>query len=330
MKSFTEYFNESFADQYKAVRAAARPGDELLRTNKPSDEWSKNELGWSEWRGPSTLQSRINGKTPAAILPHEMNQDGLYDPRTRIAHTAIENDIPRKDQVNNNSHELAHAAQHAAQRRDRRSGKIRNRPLDHFMSSEPRFPTVTFPIGTTDTVKPTRSVKRKRKTFRMMQKYGWTGGGSTTEEPRYHYMNRDIEIGARVMGHAAIHLDHPPDPTKPNTTAHMHDLARELKRGRYNGGNDPVQSRQSVQAAIKRVREISASRWRKAEANHFPPILPSTEKPTPTPRSLRMGERQFRRILQHHEAQLPTDIHTPEGRDAFIRAHGSRKNNEQL
>lgn len=328
MKSFIEYLYESIVDQYKEVRAAARPGDELLRTNKPSNQFSKNELGWIEWRGPSTLQSRINGKTPAAILPKEINQLGLYDPKTRIAHTAIENDIPRKDQVNNNSHELAHAAQHAAQRRDRKSGKIKNRPLDHFISSEPRFPIVTFPIGTTDTVKPTRSVKRKRKTFRMMQKYGWTGGGSTTEEPRYHYMNRDIEIGARVMGHAAIHLDHPPDPTKPNTTAHMHDLARELKRGRYNGGNDPVQSRQSVQAAIKRVREISASRWRKAEANHFPPILPSTEKPTPTPRSLRMGERQFRRILQHHEAQLPTDIHTPQGRDAFIRAHGSREGHQ--
>ena len=329
MKSFTEYLDESFADQYKAVRAAARPGDELLRTNKPSNQFSKNEFGWSEWRGPSTLQSRINGKTPAAILPKEMNQLGSYDPKTRIAHTSIENGIPWKNQVNTNSHELAHAAQHAAQIRDRRSGKIKNRPLDHFMSAEPSFPIVTFPIGTTDKVKPTRSVKRKRKTFRMMQKYGWTGGGSTPEEPRYHYMNRDIEIGARVMGHAAIHLDHPPDPDRPNTTAHMHDLARQLKRGRYKGGNDPVQSSQNVHAAIKRVREISASRWRKAEENHFPPILPSTDKPIPTPRSLRMGERQFRRILQHHEAQLPTDIHTPEGRNAFIRAHGSKKDIKQ-
>lgn len=311
MKSFTEYLDESFADQYKAVRAAARPGDELLRTNK-------------KWLGkPSTLQSRIDGKTPAAIIPKEsddpmVDELGSYD-HDGIAHTAIGTGFPWKKQITTNSHELAHAAQHAAQIRDRKSGKNKNNYGQRFLSQGPSFPIVTFP-RTTDKVKPTRSVKRKRKTFRMMQKYGWTG-----MEPRYHYMNRDIEIGARVIGHAARYLDHPPDPARPNTTAHMHDLARQLQRGRYNGGNDPVQSKQGVHAAIKRVREISASRWRKAEANHFPPILPSTDKPTPTPRSLRMGERQFRRILQHHEAQLPTDIHTPQGRDAFIRAHGSVK-----
>jgi len=319
MKSFIEYLYESIVDQYKEVRAAARPGDELLRTNK-------------KWLGkPSTLQSRIDRKTPAAIIPKEsddpmVDELGSYDP-DGIAHTSIGTGFPWKKQITTNSHELAHAAQHAAQIRDRKSGKNKNNYRQRFMSQGPTFPIITDDMLTG---KQTRSVKRKRKTFIMMQKYGWTGGGSSAQEPRYHYMNRDIEIGARVMGHAAIHLDHPPDPNRPNTTAHMQDLAKQLQRSKYNGGSDPVQSKQSVQAAIKRVREISASRWRKAEANHFPPILPSTEKPTPTPRSLRMGERQFRRILQHHEAQLPTDIHTPEGRDAFIRAHGSRKNNEQL
>ena len=42
-----------------------------------------------------------------------------------------------------------------------------------------------------------------------------------------------------------------------------------------------------------------------------------------TPENVKKGTNVFGRILQHHEEQLPSDLHTPEGREAFIRTHSS-------
>jgi len=313
MKSFREYLlNESIVDQYKAVRAAARAGDELMRQT--------HGIAGTE---PSSLQSYIDGRQPPTISAENRNNaPGYYFSQDQSANTKV-NDIRNfswERKVNTNSHELAHAAQHAAQFRDNAISS----PDADMKRSQPSF----WMDRTRDMKDWTRSDRRK---FKRNEKMWDTGlshrgpRGAPEGQNTHQYMNTDIEVGARVIGHAAEYLDIRSDPTRPDTSAHMRELANHLVISR---GNDNAPYRKAmrfdipttkklVQSAIENVRAASLARFKESEeAWHASANI--------QPRTLKKGMHQYGRLVQYHEEQLPTDIHTPEGRDAFIRTHGAR------
>ena len=315
MKSFIEHLlNESIVDQYKAVRAAARPGDELMRQTHGT---ARAE--------PSSLQSYLDGRQPPTIsAENRHNAPGYYFSQDQSANTKV-NDIRNfswERNVNTNSHELAHAAQHAAQFRDNAISS----PDADMRRSQPSF----WMDRTRDMKDWTRSDRRKFKRNEKMWKTGLShmGPKGVPEGQNTHqYMNTDIEVGARVIGHAAEHLDIRSDPTRPDTTAHMAALANELAKHHTNhfftrGITDPrsrdiPSQRQAVRSAIENLRRSSLADFRTSEEDwHAAADM--------QPRSLEKGLKQYGRLIQYHEEQLPTDIHTPEGRDAFIRTHGQR------
>jgi len=321
MKSFIEHLlNESIVDQYKAVRAAARAGDELMR-----------QTHGTAGTEPSSLQSYLDGRQPPTISPENRdNMPGYYYSYDQSANTKV-NDIRNfswERKVNTNSHELAHAAQHAAQFRDNAISS----PDADMKRSQPKFwsdPT----RGMKDW---TRSDKRKFKRNVKMRETGLShlGPRGVPEGQNNHqYMNTDIEVGARAIGHAAEHLDIRADSTRPDTSGHMAALANELAKhhtnhfftkdgSRNRASSDPRNTdipsqRQAVQSAIEKLRETSLADFRTSEEDwHATADMQS--------RSLEKGLKQYGRLIQYHEEQLPEDIHTPEGRDAFIRTHGAR------
>ena len=318
-KSYINYITESIVDQYKAVRAAARPGDILMRQTHGTD-----------WPQSMALHSYIDGRQPPTITsaPHDRNTLGVYQPGRQTAYTAVNPIIypPSWEQkVNTNSHELAHAFQHAAQFRDNAIPS----PDAAMKSSEPQFHQVDQSARTGIS----RSDKRKAKRNAEMRATGDSHSGPGSEAIKYmnkhQYMNSDIEVNARAIGHAAENLDIRSDLDKPDTSAHMRALAIELARHhtdhfytRDRPSSDPrstdkSSTRKAVQSAIEKLRETSIARFRKNEESfHASAIM--------QPRSLKKGLKQYSRLIQHHEEELPADIHTPEGRDAFIRTHGAR------
>lgn len=319
-KSFINYITESIVDQYKAVRAAARAGDELMR-----------KTHGTAWPQSSSLQSYIDGRQPPTISAEDRyNAPGYYYSYDQSANTKV-NDIRNfswERKVNTNSHELAHAAQHAAQFRDNAISS----PDADMKRSQPKF----WMDQTRDMKNWTRSDRRKFKRNQKMWKTGLShlGPKGVPEGQNTHqYMNTDIEVGARAIGHAAEHLDIRSDPTRPDTSAHMAALANELAKhhtnhfftkdgSRNRASSDPRNTdipsqRQAVQSAIENLRRSSLARFRKSEEDwHASADM--------QPRTLKKGMHIYGRLIQHHEEELPTDIHTPEGRDAFIRTHGTR------
>ena len=313
-KSYINYITESIVDQYKQVRAAARAGDELMR-----------QTHGQAWPQSMALHSYIDGRQSPTISspPHDRNTIGVYQPSRQTAYTGVNPLNPQswEQKVNTNSHELAHAAQHAAQFRDNAIPS----PDASMRSSEPQF----HKVDQSERTNISRSDRRKAKRNAEMRATGQSHWGAGSEaikiRNKHQYMNTDIEVGARAIGHAAQHLDIRSDPTKPDTSAHMRELAIELARHhtdhfytRDRPSSDPrstdkSSTRKAVQSAIEKLRETSIARFRKSE-----------EGAIMQPRSLKKGLKQYSHLIRHHEEELPADIHTPEGRDAFIRTHGAR------
>ena len=316
MKSFTEYLYESIVDQYKAVRAMARPGDELMR-----------QTHRQAWPQSMALHSYHDGRQPPTISPQDTDTLGVYEPSTQTAITGVNSINPQswERKVNTNSHELAHAAQHAAQFRDNAIPS----PDAGILRSHPQFHRVDQIERTNISRSDRRKAKRNAKMLATGQSHYGPSSASIRGMNNHQYINSDIEVGARAIGHAAEHLDIRSDPAKPDTSAHMRALAIELARHhtdhfytRDRPSSDPrstdkSSTRKSVRSAIEKIRETSIARFRRSEeAWHASAIM--------QPRSLKKGLKQYSHLIRHHEEELPADIHTPEGRYAFIRTHGAR------
>ena len=122
------------------------------------------------------------------------------------------------------------------------------------------------------------------------------------------YINSDIEVNARIIGHARKNLDFRL-PDQPDTTQHMREVAYSLRRAPMNTAG--------TKSAILDVRKKSYESFKLSELERSDVGYPVSVQ------SLKKGMRQYTRLIQHHESELPSDIDTPEGRQAFIRAHGS-------
>ena len=134
-KSYINYITESIVDQYKAVRAIARQGDELMR-----------QTHGQAWPQSMALHSYHDGRQPPTITaaPQDLDTLGVYQPSSQTAITGVNTINPPAQswerKVNANSHELAHAAQHAAQFRDNAIPS----PDAGMLSSHPQFHKVSL------------------------------------------------------------------------------------------------------------------------------------------------------------------------------------------
>lgn len=315
MKSFKEYLrlNESIVDQYKEVRKQAILGDQLVHTFNSTSN-----------RVPSSLISYISPDRPPEIIPNTRVSRGSlpagvahYEPKFRQAIT----DLTDLDPITTNSHELTHAYQHQAQIRDNTRRfqlspseqilSVDMSPFDHdnpswklnqkikqMKSREPRL--------TNNNSTKTRSDRRKNKRDQDLKQGGSDRGRDQYKIP---YINSDIEVNARVIGHAAGNLDFR-WPDQPDTTQHMREVAYSLRRAPMNTAG--------TKSAILDVRKKSHESFRLSELARSDMGYPVSLQ------SLKKGMRQYTRLIQHHESELPSDIDTPEGRQAFIRTHGSR------
>lgn len=327
MKSFTEYLDESIVDQYKEVRAAARPGDALLQYHRGS------------W--PHTLETPHTGIDvssdhmifPGEFLPPVINRHpadnmdtsvgtqtmGHYDSQTEIPSVNLMGNKSWPDMVNTNSHEIAHASQHQRQMynrngmdflRDPHKDSIGNLTRDEFKSFSSRMPRLATPDQMLVPKNSKRTARKRIKRNERIKDSGTLFGAPPTgKNYNYQYHNTDNEIGARVIGHAAEHMDMR-SADKPRTTRHMRNLANHL----VDTKGDFSDTKKHVQSAIEDVRRFHLAKFRKTE-----------DKSIAQPRTLKKAMHQYGSLIQHHEEELPADIHTPEGRDAFIRAHGSRE-----
>ena len=329
MKSFTEYLYESIVDQYKEVRAAARPGDALLQYHRGS------------W--PHTLETPHTGidvshdydVNPGEFLPPVINRHpadnmdtsvgtqtmGHYDSQTQIPSVNLIGNKSWPEMVNTNSHEIAHASQHQRQMYNRngmdflrdphdRIISIGNLTREKFKSFSSRMPRLATPDQMLVPKNSKRTARKRIKRNERIKNSGTLFGAPPTgKNYNYQYHNTDNEIGARVIGHAAEHMDMR-SADKPRTTRHMRNLANHLVDTKA----DFSDTKKHVQSAIEDVRRFHLAKFRKTEDTRIA-----------QPRTLKKAMHQYGSLIQHHEEELPADIHTPKGRDEFIRAHGSVK-----
>ena len=324
MKSFKEYLrlNESIVDQYIEVRKQAILGDQLVHKFKSTS----NQV-------PSSLISYIPPVRPPEIIPNTrtgISHDGEITTHYSSDYRRALTDLRDVDFVDNNSHELAHAYQHQAQIRDntRRfqlspSEQIlsvdmspfdNNNPLwklnqkiKQMKSREPRLTGDDRPswASFTRNSTETRSDRRKNKRDQDLKQGGLDRGRHQYKIP---YINSDTEVNARIIGHARKNLDFRL-PDQPDTTQHMREVAYSLRRAPMNTAG--------TKSAILDVRKKSYESFKLSELERSDVGYPVSVQ------SLKKGMRQYTRLIQHHESELPSDIDTPEGRQAFIRAHGS-------
>ena len=128
MKSFIEHLlNESIVDEYKAVRAAARPGDELMRSTYGTAWPSQTNLvsslpRWPEDKAAANIVNSAEAQQP--VTDFDSWTWGHYDPPNERAITNLTPSVSSSldDRIDTNSHELAHQYQHQAQMKKQRGG----------------------------------------------------------------------------------------------------------------------------------------------------------------------------------------------------------------
>jgi hypothetical protein len=325
MKSFKEYLrlNESIVDEYKEVRKQAILGDQLVYKFKSTT----NQV-------PSSLISYIPPVRPPEIIPNtRLSHDGSLPTHYSSDYRQAITDLKDANFVDNNSHELAHAYQHQAQITDntRRfqlspSELIISAGMSPFDNDNPlwklsqkikqmrsRQPRLTGKdrqdrpswASFTRNSAETRSDRRKNKRDQDLKKGGFDRGRPQYKIP---YINSDVEVNARIIGHAALNLDFR-RPDQPDTTQHMREVAYALRRAPMNTAG--------TKSAILDVRKKSYESFKLSELDRADVGYPVSVQ------SLKKGMRQYTRLIQHHESELPSDLHTPEGREAFIRTHSS-------
>ena len=157
----------------------------------------------------------------------------------------------------------------------------------------------------------TRSGKRKNERDQKIIDSGIYGGGSTKAETPFNsqYINSDGEVNSRIIGHAGEHLDFRPNLSNQDITRHMMSVADELQ-------HHPT-TKEGVRSAIETVRNQSLDAFKNSEE------LDRSSKD-----SLKKSTRQYTRLIQHHESELPSDLHTEEGRSRFIASASPRSKSD--
>lgn len=155
----------------------------------------------------------------------------------------------------------------------------------------------------------TRSGKRKNKRDQKIINSGILGDGNSDTPFRDQYINSDVEVNARIIGHAGEHLDFRPNLSNQDITRHMMSVADELQR-------HPT-TKEGVRSAIETVRNQSLDAFENSELHR-----------RSSKDSLKKSTRQYTRLIQHHESELPSDLHTEEGRSRFIASASPRSKSD--
>ena len=347
MKSFREYLrlNESVVDQYLAVR------DETDKSIKVVDEYHKTKKsGFLDTVLPGffkpALQSSMPGQgvnssqkaiTPkiASISNLRSGIGGEYNPVTGIANSIVADPTQRDDTQYVIAHELAHSYQHNAQYRNRKVNKLPSRMLGDRKTPTPtplqnlisEFGTKKSIIGgSIGAVAGAAAAASGAFDVGGVTPFGGIVGvglgaaygalgtiiGANIKTPPFdknssQYWNSDIEVNARAIGNSIKLLGgHAPDNSNPwrRMGSYNNRLANSLR-------DHPDYSSSDLISGARRTHLFRYS------------ITNMAGEGLVTPENVKKGTNVFGRILQHHEEQLPSDLHTPEGREAFIRAHGS-------
>ena len=155
----------------------------------------------------------------------------------------------------------------------------------------------------------TRSGKRKNKRDQKIINSGILGDGNSDTPFKDQYINKDGEVNSRIIGHAGEHLDFRPNLSNQDITRHMMSVADELQR-------HPT-TKEGVRSAIETVRNQSLDAFKNSELDK-----------RSSKDSLKKSTRQYTRLIQHHESELPSDLHTEEGRSRFIASASPRSKSD--
>ena len=158
----------------------------------------------------------------------------------------------------------------------------------------------------------TRSGKRKNERDQKIIDSGIYGYGPPKSETPFNsqYINSDGEVNSRIIGHAGEHLDFRPNLSNQDITRHMMSVADELQ-------HHPT-TKEGVRSAIETVRNQSLDAFKNSEE-----LDKRSSKD-----SLKKSTRQYTRLIQHHESELPSDLHTEEGRSRFIASASPRSKSD--
>ena len=361
MKSFKEYLrlNESVVDQYLAVR------DETDKSMKVVDKYHKTKKGGfldtvlphffkpvvkssMPGQGVNSSQKATTPKIGSTLRFGSLdNNRGHYDPTTGIANTLL-TDRTQRDAIHYLiAHELAHSYQHNAQYRNIKVNKLPSRMLGDRKTAVPplisEFGTKKAIIGgsigatvggtigaVAGAIYAASAADAAGVEFDsgganpigrivgagLGAAHGALGTiiGARIKTPNYsspsQYWNSDTEVNSRAIGNAVRLLGgHAPDDSNfplRRRDSYNHQLANSLIEHPYDSSSD----------LISRERMIHLFRYSKMDWDGEGLV---------TPENVEKGKNIFGRILQHHEEQLPSDIHTPEGRQAFIRTHSTER-----
>ena len=342
--SFKSYINESIVDQYKAVR------DQTDKAMKVVDDYQKTKKGGilhkllPRFFRPAIKTSMpgqgVNASTEAkppkiVSFPSFLGMGGSHDPVTGSA-TSVIDSPPASATHDAVAHELAHSYQTNAQLKNTKVNR-----LSRVLRMTGKMLTRRDPYAKSQTRK--EKIKSIGDNVNKAVVGGMIGGmsmiphaghmisgaalGATsavvlpkalsklnvTKTPEY--WNSNIEVNSRLIGQAVTQLGGrlSDDNSGRRIGGYNNLLADHLRQHPETSSSD----------MISLNRRVNTRMFIYSDNDSFRVNRLATQK------TLKKGMHQFRRILQHHEEQLPADIHTPEGREAFIRTHGSREGDEQ-
>jgi len=338
--SFKQYINESVVDQYLAVR------DQTDKAMKVVDDYQKTKKGGilhkllprffrpavqSSMPGQGVNASR-EAKTPKIVSFPRGEFGGLYKHRSRSSQSTIS-----KTPYSTSStiaHELAHSYQHEAQDT---KGNIPNPPYAVEKQSKKQKLKQKLQTIKNSIIRGTvGAVTAGGAQAAMGGGFGYTATGAALgaglgvagslvkDKSRKgeltktsEYWNDNKEVNSRLIGHAVEWLGGriSNDNSGRRIGGYNNHIANYLKTSPEISSTD----------IISNMRKHAVFRFRYIESNEGAGEVNNII----TPKNMKKGMHGFRRILQHHEEQLPADIHTPEGREAFIITHGSREGDEQ-
>ena len=337
-KSYINYINESVVDQYLAVR------DQTDNAMKVVDDYQKTKKGGilhkllprffspavkTSMPGQGVNASREAKPSKIVSFPSFLGMGGSHDPVTGSATSIIQ--PTNGDTQDTVGHELAHGYQTNAELKNTKVNR-----LSRVLRMTGKMLTRRDPYAKSQTR------KEKIKSIGDNVNKAVVGGmmGGIASMPHAHHMiagaavgslagvavpmamrarnktltpeywNSNIEVNSRLIGHAVRHLGG--------------KLSDDNSGRRIGGYNNYLANDLRARPEISSSDMIPAHR-----GGHIRVFRLNAKNDRNTQKTLKKGMHQFHRILQHHEEQLPADIHTPEGREAFIRTHGSREGDEQ-
>ena len=338
MKSFKHFLNESIVDQFLAVKEQAlkakavvdqhnaKPSIVSRLTNlKPSVNAKMPGRGVNaNIKSPNPKMSYVAG----ALMSSIPKLQGYYNEIFKMSSSKINKSGTADNNTTNTiAHELAHSYQHETQNKNTKqiisnrakktigaltgaavSAAYLGHPIAHDIPSAAMSAaaigawglvgSMASPFSGTLKYSTPRSkkmsgniVQRIGKRIGLMKLNRRDRNKKKFNETRHPYWNSDLEANARVIGHAVEHLHD-----------YHHQMARHLA---LNWNNEPGKM-------------ISDFRNKHMKA------FEDSEKDRPVSKSVRAHmKKQFGRILQHHEDQLPKDLHRDSvAHDYFNKHHG--------